>query len=234
MTRWLRLVAIVKTAASPVATTHSHAVRSACSQRVSSALTTGDAGSVAPTAATGPARARAVARHSPATLPGGQGRIQQCATHVRHLALACWYWPCSTATIACRRGPKARAGTTPAALPALWRHGGHRTRCSRCSVTTARTGGSSVTWWATNSSLGTPLRRGATQRAHVGGRRSTRRSTRPGGSTARWCATCPGCPPRPRLLGGPRLVGRLRRVTRWRPRGGTRVLLHLRPPAPGW
>jgi hypothetical protein len=71
---WLpRLAAIVNTVTSPVTTTHSHCVRPACGQRVSSALATGACGRVACAAATGAASAAAVAWHNPSTLLAARG-----------------------------------------------------------------------------------------------------------------------------------------------------------------
>ncbi len=193
---------MVKTVTRPLTTTHSHAVRPAWGQRVSSALTTRVAGRVARTAATGPSRATAVSRHSAATLlaaSGASSSVPHASATARWLR---WYCPQSTATVAWRRGPKAPPGTTAGSVARVAApQAGHVTRCSRCSVTTARMRGSSVTWCATYPSLGTLAGTDAVQRAQVWGRCSTRWSTRSGESSTRWCATWPGWPPRPRPLG---------------------------------
>jgi len=113
------------------------------------------------------------------------------------------YWPLKTATVACSRGPKAPAGTSGGSVARVARpQAGHVTRCSRCSVTSARTTGSSVTWCGQESPAGSGPGNGAAQCAQVVGPWSTIWSTRSGGTSPRWCATCPGCPPRARPLGG--------------------------------
>lgn len=150
MTWLLRLLAIWKTVTSAVTATHSQGRTLPSFQGVSSALTTGACGSVATASATGAASAALVAWHSVSTLPtdrGASSTVSLSSTTSRHESRN---RPLSVATVACRRGPNAPAGASAGSVARVVApQAGHTSRCNRCSVTTARSGGNSVTWWGT-------------------------------------------------------------------------------------
>lgn len=150
MTWLLRLVAIWKTVTSAVTATHSQGRAVPSFQEVSSALTTAAAGSVATASATGAASALLVAWHRVVTLPtlsGASSTVSLSSAISRHERRN---RPLSVATVACIRGPNAPGGTSSGSVARVVApQPRHATRCNRCSVTTARTDGSSVTWCAT-------------------------------------------------------------------------------------
>jgi hypothetical protein len=150
MTWLLRVVVIWNTVTSAVTATHSHGRAFPAFHGVSSALTTGAAGSVATAAATGVASAALVAWHNVPTLPtlsGASRTVSLTSAISRHDSRN---RPLSVATVACIRGPKAPAGTSAGSVARVVApQRAQATRCKRCSLTTARTGGSSVTWCAT-------------------------------------------------------------------------------------
>ena len=107
----------------------------------------------------------------------------------------------SVATAACRRGPKAPAGSSAARVSAA--QAGQRSRCSRCSVTVTAIGGSSETWWRCTgaASIRSSLPKRCAHAWHRSGQRSTITSTRSSGSSRLLVPSCPGWPPglRPEL-----------------------------------
>jgi len=110
----------------------------------------------------------------------------------------------SVATAACRRGPKAPAGSSAGSSARVQAaQTGQRSRCSRCSVTVTAIGGSSETWWRCTGAAS--IRSSSPKRcAHArqcSGQCSTISSTRSSGSSGLLLPSCPGWPPglRPEL-----------------------------------
>ena len=141
---------MVKTVTSAVTATHSQGRALPAFHGVSSALTTGAWGSIATASPTGPASAALVAWHRVATLPtlmGASSTVSQNSATSRRDSRK---RPLSVATAACSRGPNAPAGTSTGSVARVVApQAGQASRCNRCSVTTARSGGSSVTWCGT-------------------------------------------------------------------------------------
>ena len=97
--------------------------------------------------------------------------------------------------MAIRFGPNITHGTSRGSFArvTLWQFG-QATAWSRFSVTSSSILGTAIVWCRMGSPCGISGN-GCLQHAHRFGNRSRERVTFSGGTSARWCPSCPGCPP---------------------------------------